>query len=80
MKVQSNIQFSEEPQNWQKPGMWVIFYNQKDNGEQPEGQKGSRYEADMIIVDAIDAETIAAAKELNVRHPEQMQRIIDGIE
>jgi len=80
MRVQSNIPFPEDPQCWVTPGEHVIFYNHIDNGVQEEGQEGSRYEAEMIVVADLSDETIAAAKELNAKHPEIMQSIIDGVE
>lgn len=54
MKIQSNIPIPEV-QLW-KSGQWVIAINQIDNGEQPEGNEGKRYEADFTIVDAQTAE------------------------
>jgi len=80
MKVQSNIPFPVDPQCWKVPGQYVIFYNCIDNGIQKEGDEGKRYEAEMIVVNALDESTIVTAKELNEVEPDMMQRIIDGIE
>ena len=74
MKVQSNIS-QQSPQPWKTPGMWVIFFNEIDHGEEAEG---NRFESEMIVVDDLSEETIAAAKKLNEEHPEEMQKIIDG--
>ena len=76
MRVQSNISFTS-PQPWKTPGMWAIFFNEIDHGEESEG---GRFEAEMIVVADLSEETITAAKELNAKHPEEMQKIIDGIE
>jgi len=80
MKVQNNIPLPLNPQPWKTPGTFAVYYDHADHGDQPEGQEGSRYEAEMIVVKDLSEETIAAAKELNREHPEQMQKIIDGIE
>lgn len=76
MRVQSNISFTS-PQSWKTPGKWVIFFNEIDHGEKSEGD---RFEAEMIVVDSLDNEVIEIAKKLNEEHPEEMQKIIDGIE
>jgi len=76
MKTYSNIQ-QRSPQPWKTPGMWVIFLDEIDHGEESEG---NRFESEMIVVDDLLEETIAAAKKLNEEHPEEMQKIIDNIE
>ena len=75
MKTYSNIQ-QRSPQPWKTPGMWAIFFNEIDHGEEAEG---NRFESEMIVVDDLLEETITAAKKLNEEHPEEMQKIIDGI-
>jgi len=48
MKTNSNIAFPKSAR-W-KEGETVIFVNHVDNGVQPEGDEGKRYEADFTIV------------------------------
>ena len=76
MKTYSNTQ-QRSPQPWKTPGTWAIFFNEIDHGEEAEG---NRFEYEMIVVDDLLEETIAAAKKLNEEHPDEMQRIIDNIE
>lgn len=80
MKVQNNEPLPTTPQPWKTPGTYAVYYDHVDHGVQPEDQKGSRYEAELIVVDNLSEETIAAAKEINAKHPEIMQSIIDGVE
>ena len=75
MKIYSNIS-QQSPQPWKTPGTWAIFFNEIDHGEEAEG---NRFEYEMIVVDDLLEETITAAKKLNEEHPEEMQKIIDGI-
>lgn len=80
MKVQNNEPLTTTPQSWKTPGTYAVYYDHVDHGVQPEGQEGSRYEAELIVVDNLSEETITAAKELNATNPEMMQKIIDGIQ
>lgn len=59
MKVQSNIPIPAL-QLW-KDGQWAIAVNHVDNGVQPEGDEGKRYEADITIVDALTEEAASFA-------------------
>ena len=79
MKTNSNIQFPKTAR-W-KDGENVIYVNHKDNGIQPEGEEGKRYEADFTIVK--DTDDITGAIEAFTRmttDPVQDQLVVDNIE
>jgi len=79
MKTNSNIQFPKTAR-W-KDGETVIYVNHKDNGVQPAGEEGKRYEADFTIVK--DTDDITGAIEAFTRmttDPVQDQLVVDNIE
>ena len=79
MKTNSNIQFPKTAR-W-KDGENVIYVNHKDNGVQPEGEEGKRYEADFTIIK--DTDDITGAIEAFTRmttDPVQDQLVVDNIE
>ena len=79
MKTQSNIQFPKDPIRW-KEGQWAYFFNHVDNGVQDEEKAGSRYEADLTILDnrSLDAALIAITRKTN--DPILDQKVIDNIQ
>ena len=59
----------------------IVFVNHKDNGVQPEGEEGKRYEADFTIVK--DTEDITGVIDAFTRmtvDPVQDQLVVDNIE
>lgn len=75
MKIYSNNPFSEIPQQWNE-NQYIYYYNRVDNGEQSDG---SRYEADFVVIDAIDQATIDSAIELASVDPQKARDIVDNI-
>ena len=78
MKIYSSIPIPEILQ-W-KEGQWLVSINHMDNGEQPEGEEGRRYEADFTISIGIDSASIAQAFERHFADAEHDQKVIDTIE
>ena len=78
MKIQSNNPFSEIPQKWNDT-QYIYYYNRVDNGEQPEGSEGTRYEADFVVVDSIDQETLDRAIALASNDPKKARDVVDNI-
>ena len=79
MKTNSDIQFPKTAR-W-KEGEMIVFVNHKDNGVQPEGEEGKRYEADFTIVK--DTEDITGVIDAFTRmtvDPVQDQLVVDNIE
>jgi len=79
MKTNSSTQFPKTAR-W-KDGEKVVFVNHVDNGVQPEGDEGRRYEADFTIVK--DTDDITGAIEAFTRmtvDPVQDQLVVDNIE
>ena len=79
MKTNSSTQFPKIAR-W-KDGEKVVFVNHVDNGVQPEGDEGRRYEADFTIVK--DTDDITGAIEAFTRmsiDPVQDQLVVDNIE
>ena len=79
MKTNSSTQFPKTAR-W-KEGETVIYVNHKDNGVQPEGEEGKRYEADFTIVK--DTEDITGVIDAFTRmtvDPVQDQLVVDNIE
>ena len=79
MKTQSNIQFPKDPVRW-KEGQWAYFFNHIDNGIKDEEKAGSRYEADLAILNdfSLDAALTAITRKTN--DPDLDQKVIDNIE
>lgn len=78
MKTQSNI-LIPDVQKW-KEGQYFVAVNAKDNGIQPEGEEGRRYEADFTIVDALTADAAIHAFTRMTQDAELDQKVIDNIE
>jgi hypothetical protein len=78
MKIYSTIPIPEILQ-W-KQGQWLVAINHKDNGEQPEGEEGRRYEAEFTVSLGIDSASIAQAFERHFSDSEHDQKVIDTIE
>lgn len=78
MKIYSNTPIPEVLQ-W-KEGQWLVAINHKDNGIQPEGEEGRRYEADFTVSLGIDSASIAQAFERHFSDTEHDQKVIDTIE
>lgn len=79
MKTNSSTQFPKTAR-W-KDGEKVVFVNHVDNGVQPEGDDGRRYEADFTIVK--DTDDITGAIDAFTRmtvDPVQDQLVVDNIE
>ena len=79
MKTNSSTQFPKTAR-W-KEGEMIVFVNHKDNGVQPEGEEGKRYEADFTIVK--DTEDITGVIDAFTRmtvDPVQDQLVVDNIE
>ena len=79
MKTNSSTQFPKSAR-W-KDGETVIYVNHKDNGVQPEGDEGKRYEADFTIVK--DTDDIVGAIDAFTRmatDPVQDRLVVDNIE
>ena len=66
-------------QRW-KEGEWSIATNHRDNGIQPEGEEGRRYEADFTIVKELTAEAALQAFTRQQIDPDLDQKVIDTIE
>jgi hypothetical protein len=79
MKTNSNTAFPTSPTKW-KDGEYVVYINHKDNGIQPEGDEGNRYEAEFTISTGIDDASISQAFERHFSDPEHDQKVIDTIE
>lgn len=79
MKIYSTRPFPEIPQKWNDT-QYIYYYNRIDNGEQPEGSEGTRYEADFVVIDSIDQETIDKAIELANSNPDKARDIVDNIQ
>lgn len=68
MRTNSNIPIPEV--TWWKADQYRIAVNPIDNGVQPEGEEGKRYEADITIVDALSAEAaVYACTRMTVDQP-----------
>ena len=79
MKTNSNIPIPNSAR-W-KEGETVIYVNHKDNGIQPEGEEGKRYEADFTIVkDTDDITGVIEAFTRMTTDPVQDQLVVDNIE
>lgn len=78
MKIYSSIPIPEIIQ-W-KQGQWLVAINHKDNGEQPEGEEGRRYEADFTVSLGIDSASIAQAFERHFADAEHDMKVIDTID
>lgn len=78
MKIQSNIPISES-QKWLNEQFFVAF-NHKDNGIQPEGEEGKRYEAEFTIVESLNDAELLRATHRHFRDAELEQQVIDNIE
>lgn len=78
MKALSNEKIVEIVR-W-KEGEWAIHINHKDNGVQPEGEEGRRYEADFTVVTALTAEEAIYAFTRMTSDPSFDQKVIDNIE
>ena len=78
MRTQSNTPIVEI-QRW-KEGEWSIAINHKDNGVQPEGEEGKRYEADFTIFTALTADEAIYAFTRMTADPLFDQKVIDNIE
>lgn len=78
MKIYSNTQIPETLP-W-KQGEWLVSINHKDNGIQPEGEEGRRYEADFTVSTGIDGDSIRNAYERYFHDPEHDLKVIDTIE
>lgn len=78
MKALSNEKIVETVR-W-KEGEWAIHINHKDNGVQPEGEEGKRYEADFTIITALTAEEAIYAFTRMTSDPSFDQKVIDNIE
>jgi hypothetical protein len=79
MKTQSNIAFPKSAR-W-KEGEMVVFVNHKDNGVQPEGDEGKRYEADFTIVKTTNdiTDVVDAFTRMTI-DPVQDRLVVDNIE
>lgn len=78
MKSYSNIPF-ENSAKW-KDGELIVFINAKDNGVQPEGKAGMRYEADFTIVNGETMESAIFAFTRMTNDADLDQKVIDNIE
>ena len=78
MKALSNEKIVETVR-W-KEGEWAIHINHKDNGVQPEGEEGKRYEADFTVVKGDTAEEAIYAFTRMTQDPVFDQKVIDNIE
>ena len=79
MKTKSNIPLPTEPQRW-KDGEFIIYNGHKDNGVQPVGMEGNRYEADFTIVRNLTAKDIVHAFTRMSNDPQLEQKVVDFIE
>jgi len=77
MRTQSNTTI--ETQRW-KEGEWSVAINHKDNGVQPEGEEGKRYEADFTIVKGNTAEEAIYAFTRMQQDPDFDRKVIENIE
>lgn len=68
-----------EVQRW-KEGEWSVAINHKDNGVQPEGDEGKRYEADFTVVKGNTAEEAIYAFTRMQQDPVFDKLVIDNIE
>ena len=78
MKTNSNIAFPKSAR-W-KDGELVIFINHVDNGVQPEGEEGKRYEADFTIVKGETIDEAIYAFTRQQEDPAFDRQVIDNIE
>lgn len=79
MKCQSQNQFPKDPQRWAE-GMYICFYNHRDNGLLSEEKAGSRYEADFIIADDLGLDCILNNITGAINDPVLDQMITDNIQ
>lgn len=78
MKTFSNIPIPDI-QVW-KASQYFVAFNQKDNGIQPEGDEGKRYEAEFTIVDSLDEAELLRATHRHFQDATLEQQVIDNIE
>ena len=78
MNIQSNIPIPEI-QVW-KEGQYLVAFNHKDNGLQPDGDEGKRYEAEFTIVNSLDEAEILRATHRHFHDTELEQNVIFNIE
>lgn len=78
MKTSSNEPIVEV-QRW-KEGEWSIAINPVDNGVQPEGEEGKRYEADFTVVKGNTAEEAIYAFTRMQQDPDFDRQVIENIE
>lgn len=79
MIIYSNVPFPKSALRW-KEGLWILFINQKDNGEQPAEKEGSRYSADFTITKDLTAAGAIDAFTRQISDPVTDLAVIDGIE
>lgn len=79
MKIYSNMPISTEFDKW-KEGQFVIFFNHKDNGLQPEENQGARYEANFTIVNSLEEANILQAIHRNLHDEKLDENVIHNIE
>lgn len=68
-----------EVQRW-KEGEWSVAINPVDNGVQPEGDEGKRYEADFTVVKGNTAEEAIYAFTRMQQDPDFDRKVIENIE
>lgn len=78
MKTYSNTAI-EEIQQW-KEGEYLVSFNHIDNGLQPDGDEGKRYEADFTIVNSLEEAEILRATHRHFHDPELDNNVINNIE
>lgn len=77
MRTQSNTPI--ETQRW-KEGEWSVAIKHKDNGVQPEGEEGKRYEAEFTVVKGNTAEEAIYAFTRMQQDPDFDRKVIENIE
>jgi hypothetical protein len=78
METYSNIPIPNI-QVW-KANQYFVAFNQKDNGVQPEGDEGKRYEAEFTIVDSLDEAELLRATHRHFQDATLERQVIDNIE
>ena len=78
MKIQSNIPIPQS-QKWLNEQLFVAI-NHRDNGVQPEGEEGKRYEADFTVAENDTEEAVLYAFERSFNDAPHDRKVIDKIE
>lgn len=79
MKIYSSEPLPTNPIKWHKDQV-IVFFNHRDNGKMPEGQEGSRYDADFTVSKTAEKDDVLYAVRRNLHDPDLDDAVSNNFE